>query len=98
MKKLTSVLVLFVVFLLSVSSSALCAEKSRLDVILDRGYVLVGTTGDYKPFSYLNPCLGQYYTLIASIDLSLVFRAPFLHRRYDILVKKIPVGDQNTPH
>lgn len=60
MKKLTSVLVLFVVFLLSVSSSALCAEKSRLDVILDRGYVLVGTTGDYKPFSYLNPQTGQY--------------------------------------
>ena len=39
---------------------ALAAKKSRLDVILERGYILVGTTGDYKPFSYLNPQTGDY--------------------------------------
>lgn len=37
-----------------VASQAIAAEASRLDVILERGYILVGTTGDYKPFSYFN--------------------------------------------
>jgi cyclohexadienyl dehydratase len=60
MKKLLSVAVLFVVFLVCLSPSAFCAQKSRLDVILERGQILVGTTGDYKPFSYLNPQTGQF--------------------------------------
>jgi cyclohexadienyl dehydratase len=30
------------------------AQTSRLDEILERGVVRVGTTGDYKPFTYLN--------------------------------------------
>ena len=30
------------------------AEASKLDEIQSRGYLLVGTTGDYKPMSYLN--------------------------------------------
>lgn len=29
--------------------------ESRLDAIIERGYIRVGTTGDYKPFTYLNP-------------------------------------------
>jgi cyclohexadienyl dehydratase len=32
----------------------------RLDQIVQRGVLKVGTTGDYKPFSYLNPTSGQY--------------------------------------
>lgn len=37
--------------------SALSAEEplSRLDTILERGYLRVGTTGDFKPFTYFNP-------------------------------------------
>jgi cyclohexadienyl dehydratase len=34
--------------------------ESRLDAILKNGYIRVGTTGDYKPFSYLNPTTGEY--------------------------------------
>lgn len=30
-------------------------HESRLDAIIERGYILIGTTGDYKPFTYLNP-------------------------------------------
>jgi cyclohexadienyl dehydratase len=30
------------------------AQTSRLDEILERGVVRVGTTGDYKPFTYLD--------------------------------------------
>lgn len=34
--------------------------ESRLDAIIARGYILVGTTGDYKPFTYLNPTTNEY--------------------------------------
>jgi len=60
MKQFKSILVLLVILLTYFSTSALAAEKSRLDVIIERGYILVGTTGDYKPFSYLNPATGNY--------------------------------------
>lgn len=34
--------------------------ESRLYTILERGYIRVGTTGDYKPFTYLNPDTNEY--------------------------------------
>ncbi|WP_232699056.1 transporter substrate-binding domain-containing protein [Brevibacillus daliensis] len=34
--------------------------ESRLDEIIARGYIRVGTPGDYKPFTYLNPKTKQY--------------------------------------
>ncbi|HLJ19806.1 MAG TPA: transporter substrate-binding domain-containing protein [Stellaceae bacterium] len=34
---------------------AQAADQSRLDAILARGTLKVGTTGDYKPFSFANP-------------------------------------------
>ncbi len=36
------------------------AQESRLDVILSRGEIRIGTTGDFKPFTYLAPETGQY--------------------------------------
>jgi cyclohexadienyl dehydratase len=36
------------------------APSSRLDEILARGTLKVGTTGDYKPFTFLNKETGQY--------------------------------------
>jgi cyclohexadienyl dehydratase len=36
------------------------AADSRLDDIIARGYIMVGTTGDYKPMSYLNQTTGKY--------------------------------------
>lgn len=33
---------------------------SKLDEIIERGYIRVGMTGDYKPFTYLNPETKQY--------------------------------------
>ncbi|GBC63023.1 cyclohexadienyl dehydratase [Desulfonema ishimotonii] len=55
MKFLKRTLISFVISSLLITASALAAEKSLLDTISERGYLLVGTTGDYKPFSYLNP-------------------------------------------
>ena len=34
--------------------------ESRLDAIIARGYIRVGTPGDYKPFTYLNPKTGEF--------------------------------------
>ncbi|KJF27410.1 cyclohexadienyl dehydratase [Clostridium aceticum] len=33
---------------------------SRLDTIIERGYIRVGTAGDYKPFTYLNPETNEF--------------------------------------
>jgi cyclohexadienyl dehydratase len=46
--------------------------ESRLDTILKRGYIRVGTTGDYKPFTYLNPQTNQYegYDIEAATKLA----------------------------
>ncbi|MCH5584608.1 transporter substrate-binding domain-containing protein [Shimazuella sp. AN120528] len=35
-------------------------QKSRLDQIIAQGKIRVGTTGDYKPFTYWNPTTKQY--------------------------------------
>jgi len=37
------------------SAASQTAESSRLDAVLSAGTLRVGTTGDYKPFTYLNP-------------------------------------------
>src|SRR5690625_2585374 len=34
--------------------------SSHLDQVLEQGYVRVCTTGDYKPFTYLNPETGKF--------------------------------------
>jgi cyclohexadienyl dehydratase len=36
------------------------AQRSALDAVRERGVVLVGTTGDYRPFSFLDPRTGEY--------------------------------------
>lgn len=46
--------------LLSITTSAMSADQTRLDQIIERGHILIGTTGDYKPFSYLNPETKKY--------------------------------------
>jgi len=35
-------------------------EVSRLDTVLEREVLRVGTTGDYKPFTYLNKETGAF--------------------------------------
>ncbi|WP_198470136.1 transporter substrate-binding domain-containing protein [Acetomicrobium sp. S15 = DSM 107314] len=45
---------------LAIGNLAVAAGPSRLDEILERGVVKVGTTGDYKPFTYLNKETKEY--------------------------------------
>ena len=44
----------------SLPATAGAEEASRLDAILARGVLKVGTTGDYKPFTYLDKASGRY--------------------------------------
>ncbi len=61
MRRMRSVSGLVVVaFILLAATVAFAQTVSRLDQIVQRDYVRVGTTGDYKPFSYLNPASSQY--------------------------------------
>ena len=36
------------------------ADAGRLEEIAERGTIRIGTTGDYRPMSYLNPETGEY--------------------------------------
>ena len=45
---------------LSALSADVHGQTSLLDRIQERGEIRVGTTGDYKPFTYLNPETGIY--------------------------------------
>lgn len=53
------------------ASPALAQEPSRLDRILERGVLRVGTTGDYKPFTYRDPATGQFSGLDIELAQSL---------------------------
>ncbi len=52
--------ILMLVLLVLVLAGSAVAGASKLDVIAERGELLVGTTGDYKPMSYLNKTTGKY--------------------------------------
>jgi len=53
-----------------VNFNAMAADPgSVLDQIIQRGHILVGTTGDYKPFTYLNPADGKFEGI--DIDMAL---------------------------
>lgn len=62
-QKLGIAIILTAIFTLCAVNQAAFAnpeKESRLDTILKRGYILVGTTGDYKPFTYYDQQTGEY--------------------------------------
>lgn len=66
---------------------------SRLDQIIQRGVLRVGTTGDYKPFSYLNPTTNQYeghdIDAAALLAESLGVRIEFVKTTWPTLLKDL---------
>lgn len=54
-------IVLLTGLLVACSTSDDVKSPSRIDVIRDRGVLLVGATGDYRPLSYLEPKTGKYW-------------------------------------
>ncbi len=63
-------LVLILLLCLSAVLSA-WAEESRLAQIIQRKEIRVGTSGDYQPFSYLNPKTNQYEGMDIALALKL---------------------------
>ncbi len=57
-KALAGILAAAAVFTVFTAGST--AEAGKIEDIKARGALLVGTTGDYKPMSYLNPETGKY--------------------------------------
>ncbi len=51
---------LFLFSLFVIGVLAVDAEESRLQQIIQKKEIRVGTSGDYQPFSYLNPKTSQY--------------------------------------
>ena len=64
LRKITlSIIMLLTVTLMVIPLSSLHAAAptdSRLDTILKQGFIRIGTTGDYKPFSFLNPDTNEF--------------------------------------
>lgn len=52
--------VMVVVLALVIGATAQAQTISRLDLMVQRGTLRVGTTGDFKPFSYLSPATNEY--------------------------------------
>ncbi len=51
---------LWLVVLVCLATPVAAQQAARLDQIVQRGVLRVGTTGDYKPFSFLNPSTNSF--------------------------------------
>lgn len=61
MRKILSLIITLILTLAIGLGIANASEpQSKLDQIIKRGYILVGSTGDYKPMSYLNKTTNTY--------------------------------------
>ena len=65
---------IFAVFVLLLSALTSCSSKqneelSKLQDIKQRGTLLVGTTGDYRPLSYLEPSTNQYWGFYTDLTM-----------------------------
>jgi cyclohexadienyl dehydratase len=67
--------------------------QSRLDQIIDQGFIRVGTTGDYKPFTYFNSETGEYegYDIEAALLLAkeLGVEAKFIRTTWPTLMEDL---------
>ncbi|MCK1993786.1 transporter substrate-binding domain-containing protein [Peribacillus muralis] len=66
---------------------------SQLDEIIDKGYIRVGMTGDYKPFTYLNPETNEYegYDVDAAKELGkeLGVKVEFVATTWPTMIKDL---------
>jgi cyclohexadienyl dehydratase len=106
MRRITPVnrLILAFVFLLTLMPVVYAEQASSdqkqttvLDKIISRGYILVGTTGDYKPFSFLNPETGKYegIDMDMAYDLGKVLgvEVRFFKTSWETLMKDFQAGN-----
>jgi cyclohexadienyl dehydratase len=89
-------LVLLAALLVSGFALPAAAEGSRLDEILARGVLRVGTTGDYRPFTALDKATGEYsgfdVDLARSLGAALGVRIEFVATSWPNLAKDFDAG------
>lgn len=64
LKKISLTFLTLILFLISVQN----VEAGKLEEILERGTIKIGTTGDYRPMSYLNKETGEYEGIDAELS------------------------------
>ncbi|HPI97116.1 MAG TPA: transporter substrate-binding domain-containing protein [Synergistales bacterium] len=71
-------------------------EVSRLDTVLETGVLKVGTTGDYKPFTYLNKDTGEFegidIDMARSLAAALGIRLEFVQTSWKNIVSDLVEG------
>jgi cyclohexadienyl dehydratase len=81
---------------LSVQLAAAQNQLSRLDDILAKGVLRVGTTGDYKPFTYFNKETGQFegfdIDMAQSLGQSLGVKIEFVKTSWPTLMQDFSDG------
>ena len=68
MKKFINLILIFIFLFLSILFFLNFKQNNQIEIIKQRGVLLVGTTGDYRPMSYYNPDTNTYEGL--DIDLA----------------------------
>ena len=58
----------FLATLIAVLALVSSVEAGQLEEISERGTIRIGTTGDYRPMSYLNPSTGEYEGIDAELS------------------------------
>jgi len=93
MKNIKFILVYFWMFIIMSVFNSAHATESALDKINERGFILIGTTGDYKPFSYYNEKIEKFegYDIDAAMMLakSMGVEAKFVHTTWNTLSQGI---------
>ena len=67
MKKKLTYSFLQITLLLVLLTGCAASSTGKVDQVQQRGTLLVGSTGDYRPLSYLEPSTGQYWGFDADI-------------------------------
>jgi cyclohexadienyl dehydratase len=83
-------------FILALSSPAPAQTESKLDQIIARGTLRVGTTGDYKPFTYLDKTTNQFsgmdIDLAENLGKALGVKVEFVQTSWPTLMKDFEDG------
>jgi len=83
-----------------VANGQIPSSTSRLDDIIARGTIRVGTTGDYRPFTYLDKATGQFsgfdIDLAENLGQGLGVKVEFLQTSWSNLMKELADGRFNV--
>ncbi len=92
MKNLAKMIILMSVFLLLLAG---CAEQDRLDAVMDKGVIVVGTSADYEPWEYKDEddnFVGIDMEIMTEIAKRMGVEVEFQDLGFDTLVAAVQEG------